>query len=169
MVIIITIIAYFGFLLAFSRVTSRRATNDTFYRADRRSPWYMVAFGMIGASISGVTFVSVPGMVIKSDMTYLQMCLGFIFGYAIVAFVLLPVYYRMNLTTIYSYLQTRLGRQAYKTLRSFCCRNSLGLPCVSTWSASFCNALCSTLWAFLSPWLCWLWWVWYGFIPAKEA
>ena len=119
MVIIITIIAYFGFLLAFSRVTSRRATNDTFYRADRRSPWYMVAFGMIGASISGVTFVSVPGMVIKSDMTYLQMCLGFIFGYAIVAFVLLPVYYRMNLTTIYSYLQTRLGRQAYKTGASF--------------------------------------------------
>ena len=119
MVIIITIIAYFGFLLVFSRVTSRRATNDTFYRADRRSPWYMVAFGMIGASISGVTFVSVPGMVIKSDMTYLQMCLGFIFGYAIVAFVLLPVYYRMNLTTIYSYLQTRLGRQAYKTGASF--------------------------------------------------
>ena len=119
MVIIITIIAYFGFLLVFSRVTSRRATNDTFYRADRRSPWYMVAFGMIGASISGVTFVSVPGMVIKSDMTYLQMCLGFIFGYAIVAFVLLPVYYRMNLTTIYSYLQTRFGRQAYKTGASF--------------------------------------------------
>ena len=119
MVIIITIIAYFGFLLVFSRVTSRHATNDTFYRADRRSPWYMVAFGMIGASISGVTFVSVPGMVIKSDMTYLQMCLGFIFGYAIVAFVLLPVYYRMNLTTIYSYLQTRLGRQAYKTGASF--------------------------------------------------
>ena len=126
MVIIITIIAYFGFLLAFSRVTSRRATNDTFYRADRRSPWYMVAFGMIGASISGVTFVSVPGMVIKSDMTYLQMCLGFIFGYAIVAFVLLPVYYRMNLTTIYSYLQTRLGRQAYKTGASFFLLSKLG-------------------------------------------
>jgi hypothetical protein len=79
----------------------------------------MVAFGMIGASISGITFVSVPGMAVKTDMTYLQMCFGFIFGYLIVAFVLLPVYYRLNLTTIYTYLQTRLGRRAYKTGSSF--------------------------------------------------
>ena len=74
MVIIVTILAYFCILLVFSRFTSRRATNSTFYRADRRSPWYMVAFGMIGASISGITFVSVPGMAVKTDMTYLQMC-----------------------------------------------------------------------------------------------
>ena len=119
MVIIVTILAYFCILLVFSRFTSRRATNRTFYRADRRSPWYMVAFGMIGASISGITFVSVPGMAVKTDMTYLQMCFGFIFGYLIVAFVLLPVYYRLNLTTIYTYLQTRLGRRAYKTGSSF--------------------------------------------------
>lgn len=119
MVIIITILAYFSILLVFSRLTSRRATNDTFYRANRRSPWYMVAFGMIGASISGITFVSVPGMVVKTDMSYLQMCLGFILGYAVVAFILLPVYYRLNLTTIYSYLQTRLGQRAYKTGASF--------------------------------------------------
>lgn len=119
MVIIITILAYFSILLVFSRLTSRRATNDTFYRANCRSPWYMVAFGMIGASISGITFVSVPGMVVKTDMSYLQMCLGFILGYAVVAFVLLPVYYRLNLTTIYSYLQTRLGQRAYKTGASF--------------------------------------------------
>ena len=119
MVIIITILAYFSILLVFSRLTSRRATNDTFYRANRRSPWYMVAFGMIGASISGITFVSVPGMVVKTDMSYLQMCLGFILGYAVVAFILLPVYYRLNLTTIYSYLQTRLGQHAYKTGASF--------------------------------------------------
>lgn len=119
MVIIITILAYFSILLVFSRLTSRRATNDTFYRANRRSPWYMVAFGMIGASISGITFVSVPGMVVKTDMSYLQMCLGFILGYAVVAFILLPVYYRLNLTTIYSYLQTRLGKRAYKTGASF--------------------------------------------------
>lgn len=119
MVIIVTILAYFCILLVFSRFTSRRATNSTFYRADRRSPWYMVAFGMIGASISGITFVSVPGMAVKTDMTYLQMCFGFIFGYLIVAFVLLPVYYRLNLTTIYTYLQTRLGRWAYKTGSSF--------------------------------------------------
>jgi len=79
----------------------------------------MVAFGMIGASISGITFVSVPGMAVKTDMTYLQMCFGFIFGYLIVAFVLLPVYYRLNLTTIYTYLQTRLGQRAYKTGSSF--------------------------------------------------
>ena len=119
MVIIVTILAYFCILLVFSRFTSRCATNSTFYRADRRSPWYMVAFGMIGASISGITFVSVPGMAVKTDMTYLQMCFGFIFGYLIVAFVLLPVYYRLNLTTIYTYLQTRLGRRAYKTGSSF--------------------------------------------------
>ncbi len=119
MVIIVTILAYFCILLVFSRFTSRRATNSTFYRADRRSPWYMVAFGMIGASISGITFVSVPGMAVKTDMTYLQMCFGFIFGYLIVAFVLLPVYYRLNLTTIYTYLQTRLGQRAYKTGSSF--------------------------------------------------
>ena len=119
MVIIVTILAYFCILLVFSRFTSRRATNSTFYRADRRSPWYMVAFGMIGASISGIAFVSVPGMAVKTDMTYLQMCFGFIFGYLIVAFVLLPVYYRLNLTTIYTYLQTRLGQRAYKTGSSF--------------------------------------------------
>ena len=119
MVIIVTILAYFCILLVFSRFTSRRATNSTFYRADRRSPWYMVAFGMIGASISGITFVSVPGMAVKTGMTYLQMCFGFILGYLIVAFVLLPVYYRLNLTTIYTYLQTRLGRRAYKTGSSF--------------------------------------------------
>jgi len=119
MVIIVTILAYFCILLVFSKFTSRRATNSTFYRADRRSPWYMVAFGMIGASISGITFVSVPGMAVKTDMTYLQMCFGFIFGYLIVAFVLLPVYYRLNLTTIYTYLQTRLGQRAYKTGSSF--------------------------------------------------
>ena len=120
MIIIITILAYFCVLLLFSHITSRKAgSNEAFYRANRRSPWYMVAFGMVGASISGITFVSVPGMVIRSDMTYLQMCLGFIVGYFLVAFLLLPVYYRYNLTTIYSYLQQRLGKRSYKTGASF--------------------------------------------------
>lgn len=119
MTILITILVYFCILLLFSKVTSRRASNETFYRADRKSPWYMVAFGMVGASISGITFVSVPGMVIKTDMTYLQMCLGFIVGYFLVAFVLLPIYYRYNLTTIYTYLQHRLGNKSYKTGASF--------------------------------------------------
>ena len=115
MLILFTVLAYFFCLLAFSRWTARHATNETFYRGNRRSPWYMVAFGMVGASISGITFVSVPGMVMKMDMTYVQTCLGFIIGYFLVAFLLLPVYYRLNLTTIYSYLQRRLGHYSYKT------------------------------------------------------
>lgn len=102
-----------------SRVTSRKADNNTFYRGNRHSPWYMVAFGMIGASISGVTFISVPGMVAKSDMTYMQTCLGFILGYFAVAFILLPVYYKHNLTTIYSFLDKRLGRSSYQTGAAF--------------------------------------------------
>ena len=106
-------------MFGISRLTGRRATNETFFRANRRSPWYMVAFGMIGASISGVTFVSVPGMVTSIDMTYMQTCLGFILGYILVAFILLPLYYRLNLTTIYSYLGQRLGPRAYKTGASF--------------------------------------------------
>ena len=119
MVIIIAVLFYFALLFAISRWTSRRATNTTFYRADCRSPWYMVAFGMIGASISGVTFVSVPGMVLHTQMTYLQMCMGFILGYVVVAFGLLPLYYRLNLTSIYGYLGQRLGRRSYKTGASF--------------------------------------------------
>ena len=97
------------------RLTSRKSNNETFYRGERKSPWYVLAFGLVGASISGITFVSVPGMVIKQDMTYLQTCLGFILGYFVVAFVLLPVYYKLNLTTIYSFLQKRLGNRSYKT------------------------------------------------------
>lgn len=119
MVIIVAVLFYFALLFAISRWTSRQATNTTFYRADCRSPWYMVAFGMIGASISGVTFVSVPGMVLHTQMTYLQMCLGFILGYVVVAFGLLPLYYRLNLTSIYGYLGQRLGRRSYKTGASF--------------------------------------------------
>lgn len=119
MIIILTIFLYFCVLLVFSRLTARTTDNDTFFRANRKSPWYMVAFGMIGASISGVSFVSVPGMVLKTGMTYMQTCIGFIFGYIAVAFLLLPVYYRLNLTTIYSYLQQRLGERSYKTGAAF--------------------------------------------------
>lgn len=113
--ILLTVIVYFCALFAVSRFTTRHSSNDAFYRANRCSPWYMVAFGMVGASISGVTFVSVPGMVMKTQMTYLQTCLGFILGYFAVAFLLLPVYYKLNLTTIYTYLGQRLGRKSYKT------------------------------------------------------
>ncbi len=114
MIILTTIAIYFLILLLFSKFTTRKTSNSAFYLADRHSPWYMVAFGMIGASISGVSFVSVPGMMLKTDMTYLQMCMGFIVGYFLVAFVLLPIYYKLNLTTIYSYLKDRLGRRSYK-------------------------------------------------------
>lgn len=119
MIILYTLFAYFLVLLLISHVTGRRADNSTFFSGNRRSPWYMVAFGMVGASISGITFVSVPGMVLTSDMTYIQTCIGFIFGYFVVAFVLLPVYYRLRLTTIYTYLDHRLGRQAYRTGAAF--------------------------------------------------
>ena len=115
MMILITILCYFGLLFGISRLTARRSTNETFYRANRQSPWYMVAFGMVGASISGVTFVSVPGMVQQSQMTYLQTCMGFVLGYVMVAFVLLPLYYRLNLTSIYAYLGTRFGACSHKT------------------------------------------------------
>ena len=115
MTIIAVVLGYFALLFAFSRWTGRRATNETFYRADRQSPWYMVAFGMVGASISGITFVSVPGMVLVSQMNYLQTCMGFILGYVVVAFVLLPLYYKLNLTSIYAYLGQRLGRRSHKT------------------------------------------------------
>ena len=116
MLIIITVLLYFAALMLFSRITARRGDNNqTFFRANRRSPWYMVAFGMVGASISGITFVSVPGMTMFTGMTYVQMCIGFILGYFAVAFVLLPVYYKLNLTTIYTYLKERLGMRSYKT------------------------------------------------------
>ncbi len=116
MIILATLLAYFAVLLLVSRLAGgRSSSNAAFFTANRHSPWYMVAFGMVGASISGVTFVSVPGMVLHSDMTYLQMCLGFIPGYFIVAFLLLPLYYRLGLTSIYTYLGERLGPVSYKT------------------------------------------------------
>ena len=115
MMTLLAIILYVCFLMAVSRWTTRHGknTNEMFFSAGHRSPWRLVAFGMVGASISGVTFISVPGMVMTSGMTYLQLCLGFIMGYVMVAFVLLPVYYRLNLTSIYSYLGQRLGRRSY--------------------------------------------------------
>lgn len=119
MIMLLTIFGYILLLMLVSHSTSKRSSNDAFYRGERKSPWYVVAWGMIGASISGVTFVSVPGMVLNTQMTYLQTCLGFILGYALVAFVLLPIYYKLNLTTIYSYLSKRLGKKSYHTGASF--------------------------------------------------
>ena len=119
MTILFTIFIYFLVLLGVSKLTSRHSSNSAFYRGDKQSRWYLVAFGMIGASISGITVVSVPGMVNKMGMTYLQTCLGFIFGYIAVAYLLLPIYYKLNLTSIYTYLQQRIGNRSYKTGASF--------------------------------------------------
>lgn len=101
---IIILILYFLLLFLLSKVTAKKDGNDTFYRGERKSSWLMVAYGMIGASVSGVSFVSVPGMVLAQDMTYLQTCLGFILGYFIVADVLLPIFYKQNITSIYEVL-----------------------------------------------------------------
>ena len=111
--------AYFLLLLLIGQLVGGKGDNDTFFRAGRQSPWWAVAYGMIGASISGVTFVSVPGMVGATQFTYLQTCMGFVLGYVFVAYFLLPVYYRMNLTSIYTYLERRLGIHSYLTGASF--------------------------------------------------
>lgn len=119
--LILTIIAaYFGILLLIAWITGRgSSSNEAFFLGNRKSPWYIVSIGMIGASLSGVTFVSVPGMVRTIDMTYMQTVLGFFFGYILIAKVLLPLYYKLQLTTIYSYLEDRIGRRSYKTGASF--------------------------------------------------
>ena len=117
--ILLTIFCYFALLMLVAKLTSRRADNDAFFRGNRQSPWYVVAFGMVGASLSGVTFVSVPGIVRGIDMTYMQTCLGFFVGYLLIAHVLLPLYYKLNLTTIYSYLNEAPVLYEYRPIRSF--------------------------------------------------
>ena len=114
--LVFTVIAgYFVLLLTISYFTSRNANSETFFTGNRQSPWYLVAFGMIGASLSGVTFISVPGEVGNSQFSYLQMVLGFVPGYAFIALVLMPLYYRLKLVSIYGYLQQRFGFFSYKT------------------------------------------------------
>ena len=114
--VLIVVAVYLGMLMLISYLTGKKGgDNDAFFRANRQSKWYVVAFGMIGTSISGVTFISVPGWVRSIDMTYMQMVFGFFAGYLVIAYILLPLYYRLNLTTIYGYLDTRFGRKSYKT------------------------------------------------------
>ncbi len=118
--ILLIIVAYFGLLLLIAWITGRKSSsNDAFFLGNRKSPWYIVAIGMVGSSLSGVTFVSVPGWVRQIDMTYMQTVLGFFFGYVLIANVLLPLYYKLRLTSIYTYLETRIGRRSYKTGASF--------------------------------------------------
>ena len=117
--ILFIIAAYFAVLLLIAWITGRNNSNEAFFLGNRKSPWYIVSIGMVGTSLSGVTFVSVPGMVRAIDMTYMQTVLGFFVGYIIIAKVLLPLYYKLQLTSIYSYLDDRIGRRGYKTGASF--------------------------------------------------
>jgi Na+/proline symporter len=113
------VIGYFVILLIVANRTSKNSNNESFFIGNRSSNWMLVAFGMIGTSLSGVTFVSVPGAVSKEAFAYFQIAIGYIIGYAIIAFVLLPLYYRLNLTSIYNYLNTRFGFKSYKTGSAF--------------------------------------------------
>lgn len=113
-VVIITIAAYFILLMSISYFASRGSDNTTFFTGNRQAPWPVVAFAMIGAAISGVTFISVPGMVVGKGYAYLQMVLGFIVGYFVIAFVLVPLFYRKNLISIYGYLEERFGLRTYR-------------------------------------------------------
>jgi Na+/proline symporter len=106
---------YFGVLLLIAWVTGRKANADGYFLGNKASPWFIVALGMIGDSLSGITFISVPGSVGANNFSYLQVVIGYFLGYFIIAYVLLPIYYRMNLTSIYTYLEERLGRYSQKT------------------------------------------------------
>ncbi len=113
------VLGYFILLLIVAWYTSRNSNNDSFFIGNRNSNWMLVAFGMIGTSLSGVSFVSVPGTVGKESFAYFQITLGYLIGYMVIAYVLLPLYYRLNLTSIYNYLSSRLGIKSYKTGASF--------------------------------------------------
>src|SRR5210317_2390717 len=108
------LLAYVAVLVVVGRITARGGSNETFFTAGRNANWLLVSFGMIGASLSGVTFISVPGWTATSGLTYLPMVFGFLLGYLVIAFVLLPVYYRYNVISIYSFLGQRLGKQSYQ-------------------------------------------------------
>ncbi|GAA4239426.1 sodium:solute symporter [Postechiella marina] len=113
--ILLLILGYFGVLILISYLTGKEDSNDAFFKANKSAPWYLVAFGMIGASLSGVTFISVPGAVETKQFGYMQVVFGYFFGYLVIAYVLLPIYYRLNLTSIYTYLKDRFGKTSYKT------------------------------------------------------
>ncbi|MDN3593407.1 sodium:solute symporter [Zunongwangia endophytica] len=113
--IVLLIVIYFGVLMLISYFTGKEDSNEAFFKAEGKSPWYIVAFGMVGASLSGVTFISVPGWVRDSQFSYMQVVAGYLFGYLVISFVLLPIYYSLNVTSIYQYLNNRFGNVSYKT------------------------------------------------------
>jgi len=113
--ILLLIASYFCVLLAIAYFTGKNDSNEAFFRANKKSPWYVVAFGMIGASLSGVTFISVPGWVQSSQFSYMQIVIGYLFGYFVIAYVLIPIYYNLKVTSIYEFLKLRFGTVTHKT------------------------------------------------------
>ncbi len=117
--IVLIVVTYFSLLFLISYITGKDSNNESFFIGEKKSPWYLVAFGMIGASLSGVTFISVPGWVADSHFSYMAMVFGYLIGYLVIATVLMPMYYRLNLTSIYGYLDDRFGRYTYRTGAGF--------------------------------------------------
>lgn len=109
------IAVYFSLLILIAHFTGKNASNETFFKANKKSPWYIVAFGMVGASLSGVTFISIPGWVQSSQFSYMQIVFGYMFGYLVIAYVLIPIYYNMQVTSIYEFLKHRFGPTSHKT------------------------------------------------------
>ena len=115
LVLLLVTASYFVLLFFISRITSKGANNLDFYNGSKKSPWFIVAFGMVGATLSGATFISVPGWVHNTQFAYLQMVMGYTVGYAIIMYVLLPMYYKRNLISIYGFLNQRFGMFSHKT------------------------------------------------------
>ncbi|MFZ2283204.1 MAG: sodium:solute symporter [Lutibacter sp.] len=109
------IAVYFSLLILIAHLTGKNASNETFFKANKKSPWYIVAFGMVGASLSGVTFISIPGWVQSSQFSYMQVVFGYLFGYLVIAYVLIPIYYNLQVTSIYEFLKHRFGPTTHKT------------------------------------------------------
>ena len=157
--IISVLVGYFALLIFISKMTSDDDGNESFFVGKKQSPWYIVAFGMIGASLSGVTFISVPGWVASSQFSYFQMVLGYLVGYAIIATVLMPLYYKLNLTSIYSYLEGRFGFWSYKSgafyfllsrtigasFRLFLVANVLQILVFDAWNVPFAATVALTI------------------------
>ena len=157
--IISVLVGYFALLIFISKMTSDDDGNESFFVGKKQSPWYVVAFGMIGASLSGVTFISVPGWVASSQFSYFQMVLGYLLGYSVIATVLMPLYYKLNLTSIYSYLEGRFGFWSYKSgafyfllsrtigasFRLFLVANVLQILVFDAWNVPFATTVALTI------------------------
>ena len=148
--VLFTVTAYFIVLLIVSGIARRNVDNAGFFTGNRQSKWYMVAFAMIGASISGVTYVSVPGMVDKSGFGYLQLVMGFIVGQLVIAFVLTPLFYKMQLTSVYEYLRNRFGMASYHTGAWFFFVSKMLGAAVCFWFVLRFSSWHSSRWASLS-------------------